>query len=341
MSNVIEAGFNIFETGRTHRGNFRDYLLENVREVIYAPETRERIRLREAFGYYGHGRRLLAKKLDLDEVTRVDTPTGSLIIENIPACVTSSLECDAKGNVAHTQDLILENTPGKVVAGLNKSRVGGFSWACGGDDKGRIGVTRMKSFAGMDYVLTPGYSTNRGFILESATEEQRGAILEGIAALGVSDAEAEAYMTSWLIDAAARTEGLEEQISDALITESLLTSRVADLEGREAQRERAEREAADARKREILEAVNGTPLVVPEDVLEAILEGVPSKAAFYKVWSFFQGANVVEMSRLPIPGQPGPARGQRIGSAAHNKQRENPYGSAASAMDETLLFRFS
>ena len=67
---------------------------------------------------------------------------------------------------------------------LHASRVGGFSWACPGVDGGRGKPTRLSGFSGFDYVLNPGFSSNRGYILEGAadTAGKEQMILECLAA---------------------------------------------------------------------------------------------------------------------------------------------------------------
>ena len=44
---TIRATFNVLDTGRTYTGKQRDYILDNVKEVINSPAVRERLRLRQ------------------------------------------------------------------------------------------------------------------------------------------------------------------------------------------------------------------------------------------------------------------------------------------------------
>ena len=205
--NVIKCKFNLFQEGRTYTGHHRNYILESARKVCYDPATRESLSLREKLGYLDHGRRILAGKLQLGEVETVKLPDGtSMVVENIPSNVTTFFEINENGDVEHHQELLLENAPGRVVAGLNKNQVGGFSWACGGADGGSAGATRMRSFHGFDYVLNPGFSANRGYILEDADAPTRDMILESLCQIGaLQENEADHILrvleqTNWRID---------------------------------------------------------------------------------------------------------------------------------------------
>ena len=57
MGQIIECSFNLFKEGRQYTGHHRQYVLESALKTCNAPETREKIKLREALGYLGHGRR--------------------------------------------------------------------------------------------------------------------------------------------------------------------------------------------------------------------------------------------------------------------------------------------
>ena len=160
----IKCSFSLLDEGRKYTGNHRKYVIENAREICYAPETREKIKLREALGYYGHGGRQIAGRMDLSEVQAVTLPGGTeQVITNIPSNVTVQFDIDKDGTVTHSQD-VLDSDTGRIVQGLNKSHVGGFSWACPGEDGGATGKTKLTGFSGFDYVLNPGFAYNRGYV---------------------------------------------------------------------------------------------------------------------------------------------------------------------------------
>ncbi len=305
MGEIIKCNFNLFNEGRKYTGHHRNYILESAVKVCYAPETREGIRLREKLGYLGHGRREIARKLQLSEVEPVRLPDGStIIVENVPSNITTFFEVNGEGNVEHHQE-ILETAPGKVVAGLNASKVGGFSWACGGVDGGAAGATRITNFHGFDYVMNPGFATNRGYILENADGQTRDMILESICKTGVEDKAAERYLNSWVASAQLRAMDLEEQLEQAAIYEDAIRE---ELEGKSAEVQTMKKALADEasakenRKKIILECAGKSIVVVPEKVVGAMLS-MAGEADFNEILGFFESASRVDLGTLPLPGQ--------------------------------------
>ena len=180
----LNCSFSLLDEGRQDTGNHRKYIIENAREICNSPATKEKIRLREALGFYGHGRRILAGKMNIGEVEAVTLPDGGkAIVSNIPSNVTVAFDVSPEGVVSHPQE-VLDTETGKIVSTLHASRVGGFSWACPGVDGGRGKPTRLSGFSGFDYVLNSGFSSNRGYILEGAadTAGKEQMILECLAA---------------------------------------------------------------------------------------------------------------------------------------------------------------
>ena len=195
----LNCSFSLLDEGRQYTGNHRKYIIENAREICNSPATKEKIRLREALGFYGHGRRILAGKMNIGEVEAVTLPDGGkAIVSNIPSNVTVAFDVSPEGVVSHSQE-VLDTETGKIVSTLHASRVGGFSWACPGVDGGRGKPTRLSGFSGFDYVLNPGFSSNRGYILEGAadTAGQEQMILECLAATVKDDRKAEKYLAGW------------------------------------------------------------------------------------------------------------------------------------------------
>jgi len=307
MGEIIKCNFNLFNEGRKYTGHHRNYVLESARTVCNAPETKEGIRLREKLGYLGHGRREIARKLQLNEVEPVRLPDGStIIVENIPSNITTFFEVYQDGNVEHHQE-ILETAPGKVVTGLNASKVGGFSWACGGMDGGVIGTTRITNFHGFDYVMNPGFSANRGYVLENADGKTRDMILESICKAGVEDKDAERYLNSWVASAQLRAMELEDQLEQAAIYEDAIRE---DLEGKAAMIETMtkaladEAAAKDAREKLIMECASKSVIVVPERVVDAMLS-MAGEADFLQILGFFESASRVDLGAFPLTGNNG------------------------------------
>jgi hypothetical protein len=331
VGEIIKCKFNLFNEGRKYTGHHRNYILESAVRTCYAPETREGIKLREKLGYLGHGRRQLARKLALAEVEPVKLPDGTMIIvENVPSNVTVFFEVGKDGAVEHHQE-ILESEPGKVVAGLNASRVGGFSWACGGADGGPLGATTVTGFHGFDYVMNPGFSANRGYILEDADGNGRDMILESICKAGVEDKKAEQYLNSWVASVQFRAADLEQRLEEAAVFEDSL-------------RETAEKQASEieilkqtitglsgsseVRKRLVLECAAKNVVAVPDRVIDAMVS-MSNEKDFFEIVSFFESAARCDINGLPLGGQDRPKRFIQRAS----QPQEIEYGSAAAACD--------
>jgi len=332
MGQIIKCNFNLFQEGRKYTGHHRTYILESAIKTCYAPETREGLKLREKLGYFGHGRREMARKVAIAEVEPIKLPDGSTILtENIPSNVTVGFEVDKNGNVDHSQEL-LDTEPGKVVAGLNASKVGGFSWACGGSDGGSIGATRLTTFQGFDYVMNPGFSMNRGYILESADGATADLILENICkATGLDDKGAENVLRQWVASSVLENASLQDQLEQAAIYEDALRE---DLETRErGLRQTTEsltslQKAAEKRKALIMECASKSIVVVPQKVLDAMI-GMADASDFDKLVGYFESASRVDLKGLPI-GEHTP---RTVKSKPTANREDAEFGSAGSAVD--------
>ena len=318
MGQILECNFNIFDEGRKYTGNHRKYVLENAREIATSESVKERIRLREALGYYGHGRRVLAGKMNLGEVEAVKMPDGSMaIVSNIPSNVTTKLFVADDGTVTHAQE-ILDTETGRIVDGLHKSRVGGFSWACPGSDGGANRATKLSGFAGFDYVLNPGFAYNRGYVLES-TGFDKQAILESISAIVKDDSKAEALLAGWSSDAHFRALELEERLEQAELYESALMERLTgrekdflELEKRLQLAAQQQEEERHRHKKVLQFIIESAPFFVPDDAMHELLEG-----SFDKIVGIFESAKRFDFGQLPIPGQvkkPGLKEQQKAGA---------------------------
>ncbi len=340
----VKCSFNIFHEGRKYTGNHRKYVLENARQTCNSPAIQEKIKLREATGYYGHGRRILAGRMELQEVELVKMPDGSsVLISNVPSNTTTSLSVDDQGTVVHTQD-ILETNTGKIVSNLNKSRIGGFSWACPGNDGADKGVSTLSGFAGMDYVLNPGFAVNRGYVLESVDgldqTATRDMILESIVAAGLQDDDnqAEALLQGWMSDAHFMAGQMQQQLgnaesllAEAGLFETAITNKLAgkekditDLEG-SLQAALLATKTKEARYVQLVNFITeSVPFVIPEDAMSDMMEG-----DFYKAQQIFESARMVDFGMYPIPGnaQDAKIKGSNGSSAsANNKSSDSNFG---------------
>ena len=295
----LDCKFSLLHEGRQYSGNHRKYIIENAREMCYSGPTRELIKLREAFGYYGHGRRVLSGKMTLPEVDVITMADGSkAMVSNIPSNVTTKFEILEDGTVCHSQD-ILDTEPGRIVSSLNKSRVGGFSWACSGSEKGLGKTTRLSSFSGFDYVLQPGFSGNRGYILESA---QVPKVLESVASIVGDEKKAEQLLRGWKLSDENKVGELEGLIFEAESQYFQLKDEKDKIEKEFAEliaEGAANVEKLNATKKNYAEAlrlfVANFPVIIPDEVQHAMLEGDFSRAR-----TIFESAKLIDYSALPL-----------------------------------------
>ncbi|MCV6588705.1 MAG: DUF3450 domain-containing protein [Marinobacterium sp.] len=281
MVRKVTGSFDLTDPGKSY-GNHRNYDLAKTTAVINAPATQELIRNREAVGYFGHNRRTLGK-LQPGESDLVATRTGPIIVENVPACITTGLTID--GTKVSYEVEVLDTEPGKVIQSMIDSKVGGFSWAMPGQDGRRIGISRPDSYLGMDYVVSPGFNSSRPYALitESAEgdtplyegQEHEALILESATRLGVPEERARAYLNSInspVVEAVALSAENESLITEnAELTESLSSqsAELADLK----QQLSASEEASKVRLEKTQAWVADFPFHVPEAITESIAEG--------------------------------------------------------------------
>lgn len=334
MARSVTLSFNIFDQGRKFGGNNRQYDVQNVKNVLESAATKERIAMREAYGYYGHGRRQLAGKMNLGEVETIQTPQGPIIIENMPCCVTTKIGIDSDGTVTHTQE-VLDNNPGKAVQALLDSKVGGFSWAAGGDDGGRLSPTKMKSYYGMDYVLEPNYAKNRAFdvgIFESISDDEEQAILEAMISTGMEPAMAQAYASTFFNPYLMASElSREKELAELELSElesaicALKTANEALQE--QIQREHYERGMRDSERREAIQTwASKSCFVMPNSILESLSSGdIEAGLSFFE--SVARGKS--KLQTLPIRG----VNHDSLIIPAHYNAENPEYGSVESAPD--------
>lgn len=189
----VTSTFNIFEHGRTTHNN-RPYLLSAVKRVIESPKTQEALKLGELYGYYGHGKRQYADKLNPSEIEVVTIKGKQVVLEQVPSNVTIALSVDDQGNVTHTER-ILDTQTGLVVDAMESSGVGGWSWAASGE------ANNFKGFGGFDYVKRPSYIDNdkrTKLMLESlGVDNVKDAVLHNLVEAGLSDEESNLIFESW------------------------------------------------------------------------------------------------------------------------------------------------
>ena len=306
---TYEYEYNLLDEGRKYSGNHRKYLIENAREICYSPATRERIKLREALGYYGHGRRQIAGKMEIGETECVVMPDGSkVVVDNVPSNVTLAFDIDKDGRVTHKQE-ILDTSTGQIVNNLQKNKVGGFSWACPGRDGGTQSATIMTGFSGFDYVLRPGFAKNRGYVLEGvAGSPAYDAVFEAVqdadktrAYIQFATELYESITDNDLLNAVDANIAYREQLTK---TKTTLAQAQSELAGAMATNTdlRAKNIELEKNMRGILEAFQEKlPFFIPEPVIDEIMKG-----NFTRAKMIFEEAGKYDSSTLPLGAQKKP-----------------------------------
>lgn len=157
--------YNLRNRGREFTGVERNLNIKTVVDYINGPVMQEKIKNRAVTGYYGHGVRKIAGLEPVENVV-----VNGKINDIEPAIITTFLEADQDGTVRHKTEF-LDTIPGRKAARAYSNRVGGFSSAIDG---------KTFRFFGFDYVLDPNYTTNRGYILDSAVDVSNPETVEQI-----------------------------------------------------------------------------------------------------------------------------------------------------------------
>lgn len=182
LATVTET-FNIFNDGRQHTNPApQSYILKSVQSVAADLKTVERIKLREAVGYFSHRARELSKKLMPSEKEIIEQDGKTVVMDVLPAINCIHFSCDDQGNVTHTEEF-LDNDEGRKAYDLYKSGIGGFSWALGGSNGTGKGFSSVaKRFAGFDYVYNPNFipTARQDAILASVQEDVNELIMASV-----------------------------------------------------------------------------------------------------------------------------------------------------------------
>lgn len=213
--------FSLFKNARNLGANGRRYVLSAVKSMLESSRTQEDLRLGESYGYYGHQRRVLTKKLDLPEVSVIMLEGKPVVLENVPSNRTVSITVDDEGVVTHTQE-IFDNEQGRIIAGLINSGAGGWSWATGGKDTPMASIPT--AFHGVDYVLNPNYvSLDHPASMFESNESREESMLESMKGQNFSDEAAQAIITHYgkmaseemILESLQRNEQLETSMLEA------------------------------------------------------------------------------------------------------------------------------
>jgi hypothetical protein len=222
---IVKETFNIFKDGRTFNPMPQKFLLSALSSVLDSPETKERIRLNEAIGFFGHRFREMTKKIRPTEVEMIEHNGKIAAVNIIPAIRTKSVSVDEHGNVTHEQEF-LDTDAGKAALGCYKSGTGGFSWAMSGSNGHNTAQGSVtKSFSGFDFVMQPNFIPlhRQQQLLSSMALNCDDLLLSGIQEQGVEQEIASALLSAFQAD----------KQEDDNINELLLLNLVAEREVRE------------------------------------------------------------------------------------------------------------
>lgn len=195
----VKEQFSILDDGRSHNPAPQKFLLSALQRVLRSPETKERVELNEATGFYGHNIRQLTK-MRPNETEVIEVKGKPLLVNVVPAVRTVSVDIDDDGLVTHEQEF-LDNELGRAALALYEQGTGGFSWAMSGSDgKGAPSITR--SFSGFDYVLQPNFlpKNRENMLLSSIDDDGKEKLLSCLVETGLEPDAAEQLLSSLIDD---------------------------------------------------------------------------------------------------------------------------------------------
>lgn len=261
---VVTDKFSLKNHARSD-GNNRNYLLESVKAMFNSPLVKERLKLGEIMGYFGHNRRAMAGKLDLDETEIVYRDGKPVVMDNVPACRTIDVSVDDDGIVTHTQE-ILDTPSGRAVKAMidaSAGGVGGWSWAVGGVQtiKGAI----AKTFHGFDFVNHPSYvSLNKqAMLLESTGAKNQDDLLSMMFESQGFDAGQSHKILSMLEKNQVSYDEYNELTQDVLMLESIVSDRDEQIKKFVVTQEN--------RSQLLLEAIGNSPIIMTDEQKQALI----------------------------------------------------------------------
>lgn len=272
MTRTVTDAFNIHKEGRAG-GNGRRYVIHSVRAMLESSATKEGLRLGELYGYFGHGRRQLAKKMRPNEVEAVMLEGKLVVIENVPSNRTTAISLDDDGTIHHTQE-VLDTPTGLIVQSMLDSYAGGWSWACEGPSNAT--GDHPRAFYGFDYVNQPNYIPvdRQAAMFESVgVSNQDELIRHNLTLVGMDGKEANALLESWQQVSSARQ--LEEDAAyDVMMLEGMLMESRGRLAELNRDLEAAKHDLGEGRrKREtmMLEALESLPIMLTREQRAALV----------------------------------------------------------------------
>lgn len=220
---TVKETFNIFDDGRQYNAAPQKFLLSALSDVLHSGLTKERIKLKEAIGYFGHSLRQLTGKIRPNEVEMIEKNGKVAAVNMVPAIRTKSCVVDNQGNVTHEQEF-LDTEEGRAAYSVYKSGTGGFSWAMSGSNGHNTKEGSVtKSFSGFDFVMQPNFiPKHRQTMLLSSMGDNTDMLLSSMVDDGIEKERAEQLLSHF------QTSHIDDDINDLL-----LSSLVSEKQGRE------------------------------------------------------------------------------------------------------------
>lgn len=310
--------FCLLKNARKIGANERNYAINKVDQLFKSPRVQQALELRELYGYYGHGLREKIGKLRVPEMVVIMHEGKPVVLNAAPSnvCVDLSIDTDT-GIITHTEEVFEESDGGKVVASMIRGKIGGWSWATGGDESA---ICITNAIAGFDYVKMPNYISifhpaSKGMMLESASggsgaggrqySEQGVMFLESMKSAGYGQEAIDSIiedMQKGVVD----LDLIAHYREQAMILEAVAETRALELMRKqsEAEQQLAEvKQLAEKKTRMFLDAVEALPVFIGEKHRQA-LSRMETKEDLQVVQALFESVASLPSGRLPNIGQP-------------------------------------
>ena len=147
--------YNVKDLCRSYSGQKRAFNIAAFTQLVNGHKCQEAVKSGDMVGYLGHD---IRRNFGL-RPPEVTIDNGQLIpIE--PAFTTIYLKAHLDGTVEH-QERFLDTPLGKVAQDWHTSKTGGFSSVVAPDER------NPTDFLGFDYVRSPNFNRNRGYVMDS------------------------------------------------------------------------------------------------------------------------------------------------------------------------------
>lgn len=304
--------FSLLKNARKYGANERRYAIDKVGKLIQSPQVKEALRLREMFGYYGHGLREMVGTLDVPEVAVIKVDGNAIVTNTVPSnvCVDLAIDEDT-GVITHTEEILVATDPGKIVQSMIASSAGGWSWATSGKDGYFSIPTRIKGF---DYVVQPNYISllhpaSEGMMNESAGaggsrySEQGTMFLESMRSAGYGQEAVDAIIEDM------HRRALDLDLIANFREQTMILESIAEMRALEHAKDRAEleREIEELRglnnkqSRMFLEAAERLPVFMSNEQRQA-LSRMNTDRDFEVVRTMFESVRRLPVGQVPNVG---------------------------------------